>query len=125
MVGATVAALLAPAFAWMKARRPGKRLALMALLLLLATAGLTALGGRSAREPRLRSRGRRPGDAVRSAGRCSSRPRGPSPLIWRGALLVEAASGCDAPGEPLWYFIVSDHLCNDSDVIPVVLPPAP
>jgi hypothetical protein len=32
---------------------------------------------------------------------------------------------CDVPGESLWYFIVSDNMCNDTDVLSLVLPEQP
>lgn len=32
---------------------------------------------------------------------------------------------CDVPGQSLWYFIVADNMCNDTDVVPLVLPERP
>ena len=30
-----------------------------------------------------------------------------------------------ALGKSLWYFVVSDNMCNNSPIIPVAMPPAP
>ncbi len=37
----------------------------------------------------------------------------------------EESGRCDVPGESVWYFIVSDNMCNDTDVRSMVLPAAP
>ena len=37
----------------------------------------------------------------------------------------EEVGRCDVPGESVWYFIVSDNMCNDTDVRSLVLPPLP